>query len=214
MYSTSSLVLSANSVSAELPSSNASGASGQYLTSVDRSDNFVAAYASAPSGGLYATLPLAVQGGSSAEQPVANKNAELAALASHCRTVIESDAIIRSNLDRRFNTEYQDLHDKVPRDYLQIKQREFDLKATLDAFRQYSELVSELIILQQQLPTDMQVIRAASDLGGLAGGEKFKVGHVVFKFARDWQRIYGAYVVWECGAGLKRAFTCSQFYRV
>jgi hypothetical protein len=172
---------------------SASGASGLYTTSISRSNNVEPAFAAASSGGHYATLPLAAQGGSTVEQPVLNGPSQLAALAAHCRSVFESDSIIHSNLDRRFNSEYQDLHDEVPRDYLQIKKREVDLKATLDAFRQYSEVVSELIILQQQLPADMHVIKAAADLGGLAGGEKFKVGHVVFKFARDWLGIYGAF---------------------
>ena len=176
------------------------GASGLYATSAAQPRNFQPIFTSASSSGHYATLPLAAQGDSSAEQPIADARAQLAALAAHCRSVFESDPIIRSNIDRRFNTEYQDLHDKVPRNNLQIKQREVDLKATLDAFRQYSEVVSELIILQQQLPADMHVIQAAADLGGLAGGEKFKVGHVVFKFARDWQHIYGAFVVCVCGA--------------
>lgn len=174
---------------AEPSSSAASCASELYTTSISRSNNVEPA---APSGGHYATLPLAAQGGSTVEQPILSGPSELVALAAHCRSVFESDSIIRSNLGRRFNTEYQDLHDEVPRDYLQIKKREVDLKATLDAFRQYSEVVSELIILQQQLPADMRVIKAAADLGGLAGGEKFKVGHVVFKFARDWLGIYGA----------------------
>jgi hypothetical protein len=151
----------------------------------------------APSNDSYVSLPLAFQGCSTAEQPVSiiNQNADLVTLAAHCRFVFERDAIIRCNIDRRFNEEYQNLHDNVPRDHLQIKQREVDLRATLDAFRQYSELVSELIILQQQVPADLRIINAADDLGGLAGGEKFKVGHVVFKFARDWKNIYGACIV-------------------
>ena len=178
------------------------GTSGLYTTSTSHSGNsepaLSHAYASAARGGHYAELSLAAQ---AAVQPVANshtrQSAELTALIAHCRTVFETNPIIRSNIDRRFNAEYQDLHDKVPRSNLQIEQRELDLNATLDAFRQFSELVSELIILQQQLPADMadmRIIKASSDLGGHAGGEKFKVGHVVFKFARDWENIYGAFV--------------------
>ena len=148
-----------------------------------------------PCIGHYAQLPTAVQGRSTAEQSDEETHTrQIAELAAHCRTVFETDPIIRSNIDRRFNAQYQDLHDEVPLNNLQIKQRERDLRATLDAFRQYSEVVSELIILQQQLPATMRIIAAAADLGGLAGGEKFKVGHVVFKFARDWQHIYGAFV--------------------
>ena len=188
--------------------SNASGAGDHYTTSIARPNHFDSAHASAPSGGHCVTLVLAAQDRSIANKPPAtDARAELAALAAHCRTVFESDAIIRSNIHRRFNTEYQDLHDKVPLNNLQIKQREHDLKATLDAFRQYSEVVSELIILQQQLPADMHVFKAAGDLGGQAGGEKFKVGHVVFKFARDWQRIYGSFVILEYGSGFKLVFT-------
>ena len=175
--------------------------------------------ASAPYSGHQAVLPLAVQDCSNpvAKQPVANslstQSEELAALAAHCRSVFENDAIIRSSRDRRFNSEYQDLHDEVPRSNLEIKEREIDLNATLDAFRQYSEVVSELIILQQQLPADMRPIKAAADLGGMAGGEKFKVGHVVFKFARDWQNIYGTFVVRhavsDCFRNTMRPCTCT-----
>ncbi len=171
------------------------GASGLYTTSASHSADIdcipLHAYASSACSHIF-SVPRSTTA-LYAENMLERHSAEHVALAALCRTVFQSDPIIRSNIDRRFNAEYQDLHDKVPRDYLEIKQRELDLSATLYAFRQYSEIVSELIILQQQLPAEMRVIDAAAALGGHAGGEKFKVGHVVFKFARDWKNIYGAF---------------------
>jgi hypothetical protein len=49
----------------------------------------------------------------------------------------------------------------------------------------------ETIIRERSLPTALKTIKPSDDFGGIAGGEKFCVAGIFFKFAIDNNNIYG-----------------------
>jgi hypothetical protein len=134
---------------------------------------------------------------SSISDKITNAALVLQSLRHACHSLIDdpSGFIAQCRL-RNFNAEYQNLYDSVPTDNLQIKKREDDLKRVEHDFGQFARIVSEVIILQQQFDLSdpdryMIPIIGGDKVGGVAGGEKFVYGNVLFKFARDWQNIYG-----------------------
>ena len=119
-----------------------------------------------------------------------SSEAAIALLTAQCRALWRS-AHIQRRIRRPWNRDYQDCFDRVPTDLLQIEQRQRDLRALCAEFEAFARAVVELIVVQQQLPAALRVVPPAGAMGGVAGGEKFVVGHVLFKFARDWQGVYG-----------------------
>jgi hypothetical protein len=139
----------------------------------------------------------------------------LATLAQLCQARYQH-AIIQRNLERRFNAEYQDLYDKVPTTLIQLEERQQALSNLRNEFEIFARISAELIIVQQQLPESMRVIQPNDQIGGSAGGEKYIVGHVLFKFARDWHNIYGmlyskVMLRWQSGIDILVLCSCFVF---
>jgi hypothetical protein len=148
----------------------------------DGGDTNPVAASSAPASSHAALAP--------AVATAATSDAATALLAAQCRALWRS-ALIQQRARVAWNRDYQDCFDRVPTNLLQIEQRQRDLRALCAEFEAFARAVVELIVIQQQLPAALRVVPPAGGMGGVAGGEKFVVGHVLFKFARDWQGVYG-----------------------
>jgi hypothetical protein len=111
-------------------------------------------------------------------------------LRTTCGQLLECSEISNGKT-RRFNQEYQDLYDQVPQNTIELEQRQQKLRQIESDFKTFAGAIAELIIVQQQFPPEQRFLRPREDVGGVAGGEKFVIGHVLFKFARDWLGIYG-----------------------
>jgi hypothetical protein len=96
-----------------------------------------------------------------------------------------------ANVSREWNCEYVGILETqvvTEHDYNAKRRR---LHRFLGEFEQYVKIIATTLIAERHLPSSEKSIKA-SDLGGIAGGEKYLFNGVVFKFAVDDKGIYGA----------------------
>jgi len=74
--------------------------------------------------------------------------------------------------------------------------RKFSLQITLQSFRalfaSFASHIARTIISELHLPNEWKTYKPSTDVGGIAGGEKYVVGSLFFKFALDWKHLYGS----------------------
>lgn len=112
---------------------------------------------------------------------------DLPALRAHLQRSVDKLRFTRVD----WNEYYQRLYDRTCATNHERQQRRQSMAKLLQDFQSYIEAVSSMLVEQLALPANQRVIKP-TQLGGHAGGEKFVHGHVLFKFARDWENIYGS----------------------
>lgn len=77
-----------------------------------------------------------------------------------------------------------------------LRSRKFGLEIAQSeiqsSFATHASRIAQTIILELGLPAALRSIHPASDVGGIAGGEKYVVGRMFFKFALDLKNLYGS----------------------
>lgn len=98
----------------------------------------------------------------------------------------------------KWNTEFQKALDRVKelpyRPDLPYSEREKiwrDLASLARDFTYSAKTYGRIIISEVFLPPEERTIKPVSSMGGIAGGEKFIVNSILFKFAIDHEGIYG-----------------------
>jgi tetratricopeptide (TPR) repeat protein len=94
---------------------------------------------------------------------------------------------------RDFNRELQHEFERPVAIYdaLQIANRAKAIEAVYSDFLSFSTRVAERLVRELHLPFEQRSLKP-TDKGGIAGGEKFVYGNVMFKFARDDMNLYGS----------------------
>lgn len=94
------------------------------------------------------------------------------------------------DLTREWNEEFQALYDKPVYTPHEIKEANEAKTRLYDDFLRFSKQVADVLALQLSEPKDAWKIRPLAGTG-YAGGEKFRVGNLYCKFARDDKKLYG-----------------------
>ena len=89
-----------------------------------------------------------------------------------------------------WNEQFQTLHGMIASTPIEMKDRSEGLQNLVNSFSQYGEAVAEVVVLQREI--GISKIEPIEGAKGLAGGEKFRVGNTIVKFAHDWLGIYGS----------------------
>ncbi len=96
------------------------------------------------------------------------------------------------NADTDFNALYQEVFSRVIKTPADMDDRVRDMQDVIDAFVQHAQVVAHVLVLQQQrrlTEADMW-IKPDTSGRGVAGGQKFVVGKVFYKFATTAGGIY------------------------
>jgi len=94
------------------------------------------------------------------------------------------------NINTDWNDEFQSLYDLSVFTPHEISAANSKKRELFDRFMLFSRSVAEQLVRQLSQPIDRWIIRPIRG-AGWAGGEKFKVGNLFCKFARDDKGLYG-----------------------
>lgn len=96
----------------------------------------------------------------------------------------------KDDLDRQWNADFQSLYEKAVYTPHEIKEATEAKQNLYDDFLRFSKCVAEVLVAQLSEPPASWKIKPLKGAGH-AGGEKFRVGNLFCKFARDDKRLYG-----------------------
>lgn len=97
-----------------------------------------------------------------------------------------------SELLENANLPWNDLYQQLSLLPSSSSDRTVLLRKLMDNFLHVSYSLARVIVEEQHLPVSQRRFRPEPSVGGVAGGEKYRVGQLFVKFARDWKRIYGS----------------------
>lgn len=93
---------------------------------------------------------------------------------------------------REWNAQFQSLLDRVTDERILNEARVFDsISALATDFHFCAVSLGKIIISEKFLPDAQKTIKPV-DMGGVAGGTKYLVNNIIFKFAIDHQGLYGS----------------------
>jgi hypothetical protein len=101
------------------------------------------------------------------------------------------DALEDEDLQRVWNEDYQALYDEPVFNPHETKEANAKQTALFEEFKVFSSAVAHVLVHQLPKPVDQWGIKPLQGFGA-AGGEKFIVGQLFCKFARDDKGIYGS----------------------
>jgi len=96
------------------------------------------------------------------------------------------------NLDRNWNGEFQGLYDQPAFNPHEIREANAQKDKLFAEFKSFASAVAQALVDQLSKPRDQWIIQPLDQQMGIAGGEKFIVGQLFCKFARDDKGIYGS----------------------
>lgn len=93
-----------------------------------------------------------------------------------------------------WNSLYQDALELPQNPNSKFFQREQTKKmgSLVNRFVLFAQQVAEVIVAERKMDDETRSLHPDNTKGGAAGGEKFTYGNILFKFAYDWQTIYGS----------------------
>ena len=95
-----------------------------------------------------------------------------------------------NNLRRDWNEEFQRLFDEPFFTNEQVNKASAKKSALYQEFLQFSHRVASQLVDQLRLPAQSRRIQPETMRSGYAGGEKFRIGNLFCKFARDDKKLY------------------------
>lgn len=112
-----------------------------------------------------------------------------------------ADPPVQKSLSRDWNEEFQTIYETRIQSFQDLVNRTRRLNQLSDEFVQFSRHVVRIIIEELPLPPEERTLQRAAGMNGLAGGTKFVVGKVFFKFATNNHDIYDSLADAQKSAG-------------
>jgi len=108
------------------------------------------------------------------------------------KAFLEAYPELAANYSRDWNREFQAIYDLELSSFGEVIAKSRQLDSLNREFCAFSRAVAELIVKDLSLPVSKRLIPPFATQQGIAGGLKYRVGNVFFKFATDCHGLYGS----------------------
>jgi hypothetical protein len=96
------------------------------------------------------------------------------------------------HIDYDWNENYQHIYGRPRTNYADVRKHENILSELSASFATFASQVARIIIRQRPLPEEKRLFHPIQEQKGMAGGLKYKVGNVFFKYSVDNNQMYGS----------------------